>query len=111
MAQEVSDRKMIEMTNRIAATRSLTTAEALIVALMDSFEHLNDLYTAEDADGVIHVLTTGGRDTVLLDLVREFARGFLAAKDHTTETQGYEPDQTPMSVSGNWKSDGTGFRE
>lgn len=28
-----------------------------------------------------------------------------------TGTQGYEPDQTPMSVSASWKSDGTGFRE
>lgn len=26
-------------------------------------------------------------------------------------TQGYEPDQTPMSVSASWKSDGTGFRD
>ena len=28
-----------------------------------------------------------------------------------TTTQGYEKDQTPMSVSPDWKSDGTGFRE
>lgn len=26
-------------------------------------------------------------------------------------TQGYDPDQTPMSVSASWKSDGTGFRD
>jgi hypothetical protein len=26
-------------------------------------------------------------------------------------TQGYESDQTPMSVSPSWKSDGTGFRD
>jgi hypothetical protein len=26
-------------------------------------------------------------------------------------TSGYEKDQTPMSVSPDWKSDGTGFRE
>jgi hypothetical protein len=28
-----------------------------------------------------------------------------------TETQGYAPNQTPMSVSPDWKSDGTGFRD
>lgn len=26
-------------------------------------------------------------------------------------TQGYAPDQTPLSVSPDWKSDGTGFRD
>ena len=26
------------------------------------------------------------------------------------ETQGYAPDQTPMSVSPDWKADGTGFK-
>jgi hypothetical protein len=30
--------------------------------------------------------------------------------DGTSETQGYEPHQTPMSVSPEWKADGTGFR-
>jgi len=45
------------------------------------------------------------------DIKTELAAVVRQVLDGTTETQGYEPDQTPMSVSGDWKSDGTGFRE
>jgi hypothetical protein len=103
--------------NEIATTKSRVTAEALVVALEKYYARSYTSFSSNaDEAGVYHVQITGLRadlrmDWKLLDRIQEFSSGFLAAKDgDISETQGYEPNQTPMSVSPDWKSDGTGFR-
>jgi hypothetical protein len=57
----------------------------------------------QEWDGIDKDIQREIRDT-WADAVRQILDG-------TTKTQGYEPNQTPMSVSEAWKSDGTGFRD
>jgi hypothetical protein len=121
------------MSNRIALVKDEKTGDALIAALVKAYPgklcvlgelpgDRVELYTAPGSGinearsglvGIVHVLAAGGGMTFVGKL-QEFARGYLAAMDAAAavgETQGYEPDKTPMSVSPDWKSDGTGFRD
>jgi hypothetical protein len=114
------------MSNRIAMTKDAAAAEGLLKALLKNYPELCELgleivptripvYTATDGTGVVHVQMAGGT-MPFLGRVQDFANGYLLAwettmADGTSETQGYAKDQTPMSVSPSWKSDGTGFRD
>jgi hypothetical protein len=116
------------MSNHIALVQDEKTGDALIAALIKAYPgrlcvlgelpgDRVELYTAPGT-GVVHVQAAGG-EMPFLRRMQEFANGYLAAMDAVnatladpvSETQGYAPDQTPMSVSPDWKSDGTGFRE
>jgi hypothetical protein len=104
------------MGNLIATTKSRVVAEALVETLKTRYVKSYISFGVANDAGVFDVQVNGLRadlrmDWALLDRMQEFASGFLAAKDETSDTQGYEPDQTPMSVSPEWKADGTGFRE
>jgi hypothetical protein len=103
--------------NEIATTKSRVTAEALIKALEKYYARSYTSFGLTENAGVFYVQISGLRDDLrmdwkLLSRIQEFSTGFLVARDgDTSETQGYETNQTPMSVSEEWKADGTGFRE